>query len=427
MPGFVRSSCVDVDRCEKIKRWYFFVKTYDCIILGGGIVGLTIAQELLRRKTGSVCILEKENQLGLHASGRNSGVLHAGIYYATDSLKAKFCAAGAKSMMNYASERGIPVQKIGKVIVAVSPRDTFIVQKLFERSQANGIRTELVDEAGLKKIEPEARTCGIALYSPDTAVIDSKAVLAALEQEIISSGAVIMKSARDVTIKNKQLKFQDEIITFGHLINAAGLHADRIAHRMGVGCRYSILPFKGIYRKLRLEIAQRFRGLIYPAPDLSVPFLGVHTVKTPQGDAMVGPTAMPAFGRENYGVFSGVDWNCFRIGLDLTSLFFKNTDGFRKMMWQEIAKYDSRNFLKAVQGLAPFVQARDLLGIGKIGLRAQLFDRVEKKLVMDFVVEDGPNSTHILNAISPAFTSSMAFSEMVVDHIFKRSNTTFTV
>jgi L-2-hydroxyglutarate oxidase LhgO len=396
------------------------MRSHDFVVIGGGIVGLTVARELSRRKAGSICLLEKEPEFGLHASGRNSGVLHAGIYYSPDSLKARFCSRGAKAMMDYAEEQGIPMQRVGKVIVASTAEDVPTVKKLYERARANGIRADLVDERRLKEIEPEAKTCEIALYSPDTAIIDSKAVLKALEKEILSSRITMVKNTRALRIRGRSIHVKDGPIAFGHLINAAGLHADRVAHAMGTGERYSILPFKGIYRKLRPEIASRFRGLIYPAPDLSVPFLGVHTLKTTAGEVMAGPTAIPAFGRENYGILSGIDGNSPRIALDLAALFLKNTGGFRKMMWQEVARYDARNFLKAVQALVPFLRQEDLLGVGKIGLRAQLFDRKEKKLVMDFVIEDGPHSTHVLNAISPAFTSSTVFAEMVVDRALAR-------
>ena len=149
------------------------MRNYDFLILGGGIVGLTIARELSRNKLGSVCLIDKEPKLGLHASGRNSGVLHAGIYYSPDSLKAKVCSRGAKAMMIYAEEQRIPMQKIGKVIVAAVPQDVPTVRKLYERALANGIRAELIDEKKLKEIEPEAKTCELALYSPDTAILKS--------------------------------------------------------------------------------------------------------------------------------------------------------------------------------------------------------------------------------------------------------------
>jgi L-2-hydroxyglutarate oxidase LhgO len=312
------------------------------------------------------------------------------------------------------------MQRIGKVIVASTPEDVPTVKKLYERARANGIRADLVDERRLKEIEPEAKTCEIALYSPDTAIIDSKATLQAIAKEVLASGVTVIKSSGTFRIHGQNIHMKDGPIAFGHLINAAGLHADSVAHAMGTGEHYSILPFKGIYRRLRPELAPRFRGLIYPAPDLTVPFLGIHTVKTTAGDVMAGPTAIPAFGRENYGVLSGIDLNSPRIALDLAALFLKNTGGFRKMMWQEVARYDARNFLKAVQALVPFLRREDLLGVGKIGLRAQLFDRKKKKLVMDFVIEDGPHSTHILNAISPAFTSSLAFAEVVADRVLAR-------
>lgn len=390
---------------------------YDLVIIGSGIIGLTVARELLARKAGSILLLDKEPQLGLHSSGRNSGVLHAGIYYTPDSLKARFCSQGARKMTAYAEERNLPLVRTGKVIVAASPETAPTVRTLYERAQANGIRAELIDEAGLKAIEPEASTHGVALYSPDTAVIDSKAALHALEEEVVSAGVRLMKGARIEQLNEREIRVNGETVAFGHLVNAAGLHADRIAHQLGVGERYGILPFKGLYRKLTKEAAARFRTLIYPAPDLSVPFLGIHITKTTSGEGLIGPTAIPAFGRENYGVLSGIDGSCFGICADLLGLILRNKGGFRKMMADEMSRYVPSNFLKAAQALAPSIRREDMLGIAKVGLRAQLFDKIEKKLVMDFVVEDGPRSTHILNAISPAFTSSMAFAGMIADRI----------
>ena len=397
------------------------MKTYDFIIVGAGIVGLTTARALLHRRYGSVLILEKESELGQHASGRNSGVLHTGIYYSANSLKARVCAEGAKLLRNYALEHGIQIRKTGKVIVATEPEAIPTIDILLERAKANGATVEKIGEAELKRIEPEAKTYEVAIFSPETSVIDAKQVLSALEEEVKSLGGELIKSSpvNEIDLNNRAVKTESGSWIYGHLINAAGLHADQIAHRMGVGRQYRILPFKGIYRKLKPNLASRFRGSIYPTPNPNMPFLGVHFTKTIHDEVLVGPTAIPAFGRENYGFFDDLNpVDSPRIIRDLALMFTQNKDGFRKLIKEESARYWPPTFLKCAQTLVPSIRAEDFMpGETMVGLRAQLIDSSEMKLVMDFVIKGGPHSTHILNAISPAFTGSLAFAELVADRL----------
>lgn len=392
----------------------------DFVVIGGGIVGLTIARALALKRLGSVCVLEKEKKLGVHSSGRNSGVLHTGIYYPPDSLKAKVCVSGAKRMFAYAMEHGIPVRKTGKVIVATEPGNISQIDVLYDRATANGVRVEKIDPERLKQMEPEAHTFGRALYSPDTAVIDPRKVLERLEEEIKGLGVFLDKQAeaRGFEVNQKMVRTKYKNYAYGHLINAAGLQADKVAHAMGVGKRYRILPFKGIYRKLAPRAASRFKASIYPVPNLERPFLGVHITRTINDEVMLGPTAIPALGRENYELWKGMDLREFPVMLgDLALMVIRNTDGFAKMVREEFSKYGAPGFLKCAQRLAPALKAEDILPSDKTGIRAQLIDIQSKKLVMDLVIEDGPDSTHILNAISPAFTSSLAFADVVVDKI----------
>ncbi len=393
---------------------------YDIIIIGGGIVGLTAARSLLQRKKLSIAILEKENDLGVHSSGRNSGVLHAGFYYSSDSLKAKLCSKGSQRMFEYAQEQGIPVEKTGKVVVATRPESVSQMQILLDRAQANNIVLKKIDLKQLHELEPEAFSIEAALYSPNTAVIDSKIVLKKLSEELISKGVQILKGHEVLRIdcESKSIQTGQATFHYGHIINSAGLHADRIAHQMGVGKNYCILPFKGVYRKLSPEAARRFKGSIYPVPDLRVPFLGVHITRNIHNEVYVGPTAIPAFGRENYGIFKGIEFlEGAKIATRLSRMITKNTQGMRQSVFEEMARYSGEGFLKAAQAVAPKVRSEDLLPTGKVGLRAQLFDKNTAKLEMDFIVEKGPDSTHILNAISPAFSASMAFSELIADKV----------
>ncbi len=399
-------------------------KNFDFVVVGGGIVGLTAALELVRRRLGSVLVLEKESRLGEHSSGRNSGVLHSGIYYAADTMKARICAEGSRRMRAYAAEKGILCTVTGKVIVAPSARLAGQIDNLMERARQNGVRAEKIDAARLKRIEPEAVTFENAIFVPDTAVIDSRAVLSALKEDLSAAGAEVRVSAEALDLGGNKnlLKAGKEEIGFGHLINAAGLHADKVARRFGAGKRYRILPFKGVYRKLRPAAAAKFRGSIYPVPDLNMPFLGVHITRNVHGEVYAGPTAIPAFGRENYGFFKGLDLKELpAMAGNLGAMVLRDENGFRSMVAGEIAKYATAGFLRSVRELAPALQKEHLGPVSKVGLRAQLVDVEKKRLEMDFILERSYNSTHVLNAISPAFTSSFALAEKIVDFAVRPS------
>jgi L-2-hydroxyglutarate oxidase LhgO len=227
---------------------------------------------------------------------------------------------------------------------------------------------------------------------------------------------------RDIRAPLREASGTHSVFSYGHLVNAAGLHADHVAHIMGVGLHYRILPFKGLYRKLKKDAAKRFNGSIYPVPDLRVPFLGVHVTRNIHDDVYVGPTAIPAFGRENYGMFEGVSLSeAPGIAWALGKMILKNKQGMRTMVGDEMSRYSASGFLQAAQACAPRLQASDFDNTGKVGLRAQLYDRNKGTLEMDFVVEPGPDSTHVLNAISPAFTSSLAFAEWIADKVERKN------
>jgi L-2-hydroxyglutarate oxidase len=400
-------------------------KGYDIVIVGGGIIGLTIARELVHRGIKNIAILEKEPSLGMHASGRNSGVLHAGIYYAADSMKARFCARGARMMKEYAAARSIPVLNTGKIIVAQTAAETSQIQFLYERSLANGIRVEKISASRVAELEPAARTVEVALYSPDTSVIDSKGVLEGLRQDLLAAGVTLGLSdeALEINPQQRLIKTRFSPLSFGHLVNAAGMHADRLAHQMGVGLKYRLLPFRGSYQKLRNEAARAVRGLIYPVPDLSLPFLGVHLTRTIKGDVLAGPTAMPAFGREHYNAWEGIGWKELpQLGFDFASMLIGNCNHLGEHVASEIRKRIPGGMYNALRSLMPSLRPDDLISNAKEGLRAQLFNTQTRKLEMDFVIESGPHSTHILNAVSPGFTASMAFAEMVADRVLGLSS-----
>ncbi len=387
------------------------------VICGAGIVGLSIARELVKRGAEDVVILEKEKKLGLHASGRNSGVLHAGIYYSPDSLKARFCLKGNLMMKEYCREKGIPVYETGKVIVTRREEEISTLHELYQRAKKNGAEVRLINSQELQKIEPYARTVEKALFSPLTAVVDSRKVLSSLEKELTDTGKVrIIKGTEVVGVKGtRTLITTGGEFTFETFINSAGAYADKIAHFFDVGKNYTIIPFKGTYKKLRKEKSHLVRGNIYPVPDIRNPFLGVHFTKTYNGEVYIGPTAIPAFGRENYGIIRGIDREGPSILLKNLILFFTNKR-FRKVAMTEPAKYIKGRFYKDVAPMIKDLKPEDIIPSQKVGIRPQLVDWETKELVMDFLVLKDSNSLHILNAISPAFTSAFAFADFIVSN-----------
>lgn len=392
---------------------------FDFAIVGAGIVGLAVAFELKKRHPGaSIVVLEKEAALGKHASGRNSGVLHSGIYYGPDTLKARVCSRGAARMMDFAEEQGIPYRRSGKVIIATGEQDLPTVERLLQNARDNGIRAEKLDEKGIKDIEPRANPYRAGIYSPDTAVIDSRAVLEKLHALLVRSGVcfVLDQVITDVAEKERQLFTSTGKYSYGYVFNCAGANADRIARKFGLGRDYTLVPFKGLYYTLRPERAHLVRSNIYPVPDISLPFLGVHLTRVISDEVYAGPTAIPALGRENYGVFRGIrPGEGIRIGWQLARLYLRNQNNFRHLVHSEMERYRKANFLEAVRRLVPDIRADDLVPSKKVGIRPQLVNLRTRKLEMDFVVESAPSSLHVLNAISPAFTSSFAFAEMLVD------------
>lgn len=386
------------------------------LICGAGIVGLTIARKLLQSGHENIVILEKENGIGKHASGRNSGVLHAGIYYTPDSLKAKLCFQGNMLMQEYCKERSLPLANNRKVVVAKNEKELETLKELYDRGIKNGAQVELIDEKQLEEIEPNAKTFKMALYSYHTAVIDPKAVLNSLHDDLVSSGKVQFFTNMEFTgVQGSGIAVTNKgNIEFDTFINAAGTFSDRVAHIFGVGTNYKLIPFKGIYRKLVKEKSSMVNGSIYPVPNIRNPFLGIHLTKNVNGEVYIGPTAIPAFGRENYGIIKGLDKEVLEILFRDISLFISNSE-FRKVATTEPRKYIFKNFFEDVSNLIKNISPDDIENSNKVGIRPQLVDWKSKELVMDFVVIKEGSSIHILNAISPAFTSSMAFAELIVN------------
>jgi len=397
------------------------MKNYDLIILGAGITGLSVArQQLIQDSDCKVLILEKELQVGLHGSGRNSGVLHSGIYYPTDTLKAKFCAEGAQLMAKYCIENDLPISRYGKVILPTKIEDDNQLDLLHKRAIKNGAEVEIISQNKLKQLEPEAYSItSRALYSPNTSVVDPHAVLNKIMLDLLGSGADIIFGEKIVSAdvgKSIISTNKNNLYKYSHLVNCTGQYSDLVSKIFHVGEQYTLLPFKGLYYGLNKKSNIQINGLIYPVPDLNVPFLGIHSVKLVDGDTYFGPTAIPAFGRENYHGFSGINMNdATSISYHLLRQYISNKKGFRRFTHQEASLFLKSKFLENMRKIIPRLSSYDLDRSSKVGIRAQLLDKKRNELVMDFLIERKGNTTHVLNAVSPAFTSAFSFAKYILN------------
>lgn len=394
--------------------------TFDFVIIGAGIVGLTVASEIVKRHPkATVAVLEKESAPGLHASGRNSGVLHCGIYYGSDTLKAKVCAEGARLMVAYAEAEGIAVNRCGKVIIATSEAQLPTVEKLMGNARDNNILAERIDAQQLKEIEPFAASGPAAIYCPSTAVIDSTVVLARIKDKLVQQGTTFLFDCTFQSVKRRGcIQTNQGDISYGFLVNCAGAYADTVAKAYGLASEYALVPFKGIYWKLSKAANHKVRANIYPVPDVSMPFLGVHLTRVISDEVYVGPTAIPAFGRENYGLLQGMSLaESAAIGYQLAGMYLRNENNFRKLAHLEMGKYSKKNFLEAAKALMPSLNAEDMVPTPKAGIRPQLVNTKTRRLEMDYILANTDDSLHVLNAISPAFTGSLAFAELIADNI----------
>lgn len=395
-------------------------RTFDFVIVGAGIVGLTVASEIAKRNPkATLAILEKESTPGMHASGRNSGVMHCGIYYGNDTLKAKVCAEGARRMVAFAEAEGIAVNRCGKVILATSEAQLPTVEKLMGNARDNNIPAERIDEQQLKEIEPFAATGPAAIYCPSTSVIDGSAVLQRIKDKLEQHGVTFFFNCAFRGQKGKsRIQTTQGEIRYGFLINCAGAYADTVAKAYGLANEYALVPFKGIYWKLSKTANYKVRANIYPVPDVSMPFLGVHLTRVISGDVYVGPTAIPAFGRENYGIVQGISLTeSAAIGYQLAGMYLRNENNFRKLAHLEMGKYSKQNFLGAAKKLMPSLNEDDMVPTPKAGIRPQLVNTRTRKLEMDYILAKTEDSLHVLNAISPAFTGSLAFAELIADNM----------
>ncbi len=393
--------------------------TTDFLIVGGGVIGVSVARELRRLFPGaSVTIIEKENDCGMHASGRNSGVLHAGFYYTADSLKAKFTQRGNVLLTAYCDEKKLKINKCGKLVVAASNSDLPLLDELLARGRNNGVPLHDLTEAEAREIEPRVITFQRAIYSPTTSSVDPREVMRSLKKDAVAEGIEIQTGVAYIEKQGGQVKTSRGHYQAGYVVNAAGLYADSVARDFGFSDDYRILPFKGLYLYSG-EQPFAVRTNIYPVPNLGNPFLGVHYTLTVDGRIKIGPTAIPAFWREQYQGLGNFDSKEFmEILRRQAGLLLRAGFDFRKLAFEELRKYAKSRMVKLASSMVSGVSEKDYRKWGVPGIRAQLINIRSHKLEMDFVLQGDSKSMHILNAVSPAFTCALPFSEHVGKKIY---------
>lgn len=391
--------------------------TFDIVIVGAGIVGLATAMELVKRRPDlRLVVLEKESTVAAHQTGNNSGVIHAGLYYKPGSLKAQMAVEGARLMVEFCQEHNLPYELCGKVVVAVNEDELPRLEELFRRGTANGV-------PGLRKIsggeiqEYEPHGIGIAaLWSPNTGIVDYKAVSRTYAQIIERGGGEVRLNTRVIGIDQRPGDLvvqttQGDVHTRA-LINCGGLQSDSIAMMTGSTQGLHIVPFRGEYYKLAAESQHLVRGLIYPVPDPRFPFLGVHFTKKIDGSVEAGPNAVLAFAREGY---KKTDFSLGHLSSLVTfrGFWIMGFKYWRMGLGEMYRSWNKRAFVKALQGLLPELRMDDVKP-GGAGVRAQAVS-AKGALLDDFSFVEGPNMVHVLNAPSPAATVSIAIGRAIVD------------
>jgi L-2-hydroxyglutarate oxidase len=392
---------------------------FDIVVIGGGIVGLAAAMAAGRRFPGRrVLVLEKEERLATHQTGRNSGVVHSGIYYRPGSMKARLCVEGGRLLREFCAEHRLPCEAIGKVVVASAPGEVAALDELMRRGQANGVDgLERLGPEGLREIEPHA--AGVAaLRVPGSAITDYARVAERYAEVIRAQGGVVQTGARVIALRRAGaptiVVTTTGTFTAGFLVNCAGLWSDAVARLDGMDPGLRIVPFRGEYYTLAAGARRLVRGLIYPVPDPGFPFLGVHLTPRVGGGVEAGPNAVLAFRREGYR-WTDVD------PAELAHLIA--FAGFRrlarrhwKMGMMEMRRSLSKGaFLVALQRLVPELR-RDDLAPGGAGVRAQAVDR-DGALVDDFRFLEAPGRVHVLNVPSPAATASIAIGRHIAERL----------
>ncbi len=391
---------------------------YDYVIVGGGIVGLATAYQLQQSdQPCSILVLEKEDQVGFHQTGHNSGVLHSGIYYKPGSLKAKNCRKGKLAMTDFCEREEIPYELCGKVIVAVDQYEIPALKRIYQRGQENGVTCEMIDQDRLRELEPHV--AGVrAIHVPESGIVNFRRVCQRISELLLEDGHAVATGQKvvdiDSTASHVRITTLTDEFAGKNLINCAGLHNDRVARLAGAMDQERIVPFRGEYYDLAPSAEHLCKNLIYPVPDPKFPFLGVHFTRMIDGGVECGPNAVLAFAREGYK----------KTDIDLSDLLEALTyPGFLRLAakhWKMGAgemyrSFSKRAFVKALRRLIPEIKSEDLVP-ARAGVRAQAVRR-DGNLVDDFVVHSKGRFTHVANAPSPAATSALNIGKLIVQQL----------
>jgi L-2-hydroxyglutarate oxidase LhgO len=398
-------------------------KNCDFLIIGAGIAGLSLGISLLDSNSSlKVIIAEKESQLGAHASGRNSGVLHAGFYYTPNSLKAKFCKEGNQKLTKLALSHKVPLEKIGKIVVTKDASEIDDLNNLAKRGAINGIDVEVLPAKSLSKFEPLAQTVESFLWSPTTAISSPLHVMSALRDEFLRKGGeLLLVNLFSLHESQGEIVDYNGKINAKYYINAGGAQSLRIAHKINVGLTYAMIPFLGRYisvEKGKLPL----KTLVYPVPHKVNPFLGIHLTPTIYGVVKIGPSALPVLGSQQYGLFRKMSaHDTYQSLSGLLALIARGQNDLNSIFWEEFRNLRNNHLVAEAAKLVPLV--REITGWSrpKSGIRSQLVHLPTGKLVQDFIVEKHLNSMHLLNIVSPGWTSAMALADNIVEENFLSS------
>jgi L-2-hydroxyglutarate oxidase len=379
-------------------------------IIGSGVIGLSVGISLLRMMPSlSVTIFEKEPGLGYHASGRNSGVIHAGFYYSPETLKAKFCRDGNEALIELIKNNGLSLKRTGKVVVTKNVSELPSLLELHKRGSENGVKLELLESAQLKNFEPLARSVDAFLWSPNTAVASPAEVIRVLAKEFEDLGGTLLFEQDVEHIGEKFFTLLKCRVPVDLTINCAGTHAINFAHDMGVGLDLVQLPFIGLYRFTEHKNLP-LRTLVYPLPDKKFPFLGVHFTISIDGKTKVGPTAIPVMGGEQYKMFQGVTLrDLSQSAQSVKALTTKNFGQTLRLAAMEFPNLNTKNLLSKAKDLVPLTDSKLTWEKYKPGIRAQLVETNTGDFLQDFRIAKTHSVLHVLNSVSPGWTSSIPF------------------
>ena len=394
------------------------MQEFDCVVVGGGILGLSVAWTILEKRPGCrVAVLEKEDAWARHQTGRNSGVIHSGIYYKPGSLKAKLCREGNRRLLEFCREHGIRYEVCGKVIVATTVSEIPLMENLYGRGVANGLTVKKLSASEVKEIEPNV-SCLAGLHVPTTGIVNFSDVCQKLAELIEIGGGELRLDTKVLGFRSDGgqavLETSKGTLAAQRIINCAGLHSDRVAKLDGAEPGAQIVPFRGEYYELKPESRSLVRNLIYPVPDPQFPFLGVHFTRMIDGSVHAGPNAVLSLKREGYARTS-FELRDFLDTMTYSGFWRLAAKHTRSGLAEIHRSFSKKAFVRSLQKLIPEIREEDLAP-GDAGVRAQAL-RPDGSLVDDFLIVTSSRGIHVCNAPSPAATASLEIGRVIADQI----------